>query len=256
MHANSPSSYFASLALHGAAALVIFALTFWMTRQPDVPPVIFELVAGPPTQPDATVAGADVPDVKVDLPEIKPFTPPVARPQPEEIPVPPKTEPRQAVKAPPKQEPKKAEPAKMSYDQFVKQHGRPKAPPKTTAAAPIKTPRINTDAITKDLVRSGGGGGTALTRPEADLMDQYLSRLVAAVKLAHERPPGLPEGLEVQVSFTLGANGDITNVRVSHPSGDPEFDRSAVEAFRRVGSIGPPPTRRGDTYTLRWRSVE
>lgn len=265
MHANSPSSYLASLALHGVAAVLIFGLTFWLARSPEVPPMIFELVAGPPTNPNATVADSGGPELDVDLPKIKPLSPEAMRPEPEVIPEPPKVEPKQAVKTPPKQEPKKTEPKKaevkkteppkqVSYDQFVKQHGKPQPKQVSKAPSPIKAPRINTEAITKDLTRGGGGGGgTALTRPEQDLLGNYLSQLIQALRLAHEKPPGVEEGLEAQVTFNIAANGDMTNVRITRSSGDPDFDRSAVEAFRRVGSIGPPPNRKADVWTLRFR---
>lgn len=269
MHAHSPSSYLASLALHGVLAALVFFLTFWVTRSPEVPPVIFELVAGPPTDPNATVAGASAADLKVDLPKIPPLSPEALRPQPEPVPVPPKAEPqpepkvtppappKQATKTPPKQEPKQppkqAEtPKQLTYDQFVKQHGTPQPKQTAKAPSPIKTPRINTTDITRDLVR-GGGGGTALTRPEQDLLATYLARLRQALLQAHERPPGLSDELEVQVTFNIGANGDMTNVRVTRSSGDADFDRSAVEAFRRVGSIGPTPNRKADVWTLRFR---
>jgi len=264
VQANSPSSYLASLALHGALAAVVFFLTFWVTRNPEVPPVIFELVAGPPTNPNATVAGSSEPDLQVDLPKIKPLSPEVTRPRPEPIPEPPKVEPppaptappTPATKTPPKPEPKPPEAQKkVTYDQFVKQHGAPQPKQASKAPAPIKTPRINTADITRDLVR-GGGGGTALTRPEQDLLATYLAQLRRALLLAHDRPAGLSDELEVQVTFNIAANGDISNVRVTRTSGDADVDRSAVEAFRRVGSIGPTPNRKADVWTMRFRVQE
>lgn len=264
MHANSPSSYVASLALHGLAALAIFALTFWVAQHPEVPPVIFELVAGPPTNPQATVAGVDAPELEVDLPKIKPLSPEVARPQPPE-PAPPEVAPKPVVKQPPaeakKAEPKKVEtkkaepPKQVTYEQFVKQHGRPQPKPITKSPAPIKAPRINTEAMIKELTR-GGAGGTALTRPEQDLLANYLAQLRQALGLAHEKPAGLSDELETQVTFNIAANGDISNVRVTRSSGDAEFDRSVVEAFRRVGSIGPTPNRKADVWTMRFRVMD
>lgn len=271
MQANSPSSYLASLALHGLAAALIFFLTFWISRQtPEIPPVIFELVSGPPTNPNATVAGTGAPEVEVDLPKITPLSKEAMRPEAEEVPAPtpPKTETKQAVKTPPKQEAKipretkKAdivkEPAKMSYDQFVKQHGKPQA--KTPAKAPgIKAPRINMDQALKELRQGGGGGGQggkAESREDQGLLANYIAQLNAALLRAYERPPAIEDGLEAQVTFSIAANGDISNIRITRSSGDPDFDRAAVEAFRRVGSIGPPPTRRADVWTLRFQASD
>lgn len=273
MQANSPSSYLASLALHGLAAGIIFAITVWISRQnPQIPPVIFELVAGPPTNPNATVAGTGTPEIEVDLPEIKPLSKEAMRPRVEETPAPtpatvqPKVETQQPVRIPPKQETRKVEPKKkaeepkkISYDQFVKQHGRPQ--PKQTAKAstnPVKVPRINMDQALKELRQGGGGGqgGKAETREDQGLLANYLAQLRMALQRAYERPPGVPDGLEVELTFSMAANGDISNVRVTRSSGDPDFDRAAAEAFRRVGSIGPIPNRRATVLTMRFQSTE
>ncbi|HYC72166.1 MAG TPA: TonB family protein [Opitutaceae bacterium] len=275
MHANSPSSYVASLALHALAAAVIFAATFWLARQPaEVPPVIFELVSGPPTNPNATVAGTGAPEVDVDLPKIKPLAPEAMRPPAAETPAPepPKAEPKQAVrpepkqavKTPPKQEPKKTEtkkpaeePAKMSYDQFVKQHGKPQPRQTTKAPTSAKAPQIKMGEVLKDWKQGGGGqGGTAETREDQGLLANYLAQLRQALFRAYERPPGVDDGLVAEVTFSLAANGDISNVRITGSSGDADFDRAAVEAFRRVGSIGPPPTRRSGVWTLKFRATD
>ena len=58
MHANSPNSIFVSLTLHAFVAAVILLSTLYVARQQEKAPVIFELVAGPPTAPDELVAPA------------------------------------------------------------------------------------------------------------------------------------------------------------------------------------------------------
>ncbi len=254
MQANSPSSYAASLALHALVAAVLFYLTWWVARQQEVPPVIFELVAGAPTDMNATEAGTTA-KLDVDLPKIKPLDPEITRPRPEPEQV--VTPLKQEVKTLPKQEPKKTEvkkadpPKQVSYDQFVKQHGKPE-PKVAKSSAPIRAPQLNTKDIVRDLVK-GGQGGTALTRPEQDMLANYIAQLIRALQLAHEKPPGLSDQLEAQVTFSIAANGDISNVRITRSSGDRDFDQSALDAFRRARSIGPTPNRKADTWTIRFR---
>ncbi len=255
MQANSPSSYAASLTLHALVAAVLFFLTYWVSRQQEVPPVIFELVAGAPTDMNATEAGSASPKLDLELPKIKPLDPEITRPRPEPEVV---TPPKQEVKTPPKQEPKKAEPKKVeqpkqvSYEDFKKSHKLPQPKQATQSTRPIPTPKLNTSDIVRDLVK-GGQGGTALTRPEQDLLASYIAQLIRALQLAHEKPPGLGDQLEAQVTFNIAANGDISNVRITRSSGDRDFDQSALDAFRRVRSIGPTPNRKADTWTIRFR---
>ncbi len=260
MQANSPSSYAASLALHALVAAVLFYLTWWVARQQEVPPVIFELVPGAPTDMNATEA-ATTAKLEVDLPKIKPLDPAITRPrpEPEQIVEPPKQE----IKTPPKPEPKKTEtkktevkkaepPTRVSYGEFIEQHGKPVARRPPRDAAPIKAPRITTDDIVRDIMRGGQGGATQ-SRPEQDMMATYFARLVRALQLAHEKPPGLSDQLEAQVAFSVAVNGDISDVRIARSSGDRDFDQSALDAFKRVGSIGPTPNRKAGSWTIRFR---
>lgn len=258
MRANSPGALMASLALHGAVVGLVLSMTYWLANRKIETPVIFELVAGPPDDPRSTAAPpAGGSDVKLTVPKVK--TPPKQEVVPEEADeaepeTPTKPDPKQAAKPVPKKEPAKT----MSYDQFVKKHGQPKAStPSNSAPRTARSPRVDTDSITRG-VKGGtgtrGGGGTAMTKPDQGLMDNYISQLLNALRLAHEKPPGLSDQLEVQVTFDISASGMITNARISRSSGDPDFDRSVLEAFRRVGSIGPTPNGRPDTWTVRFRT--
>lgn len=275
MRAASPSAYFLSLTLHGMVAAVLVLLTFFLTRPEVTKPMIFELVAGAPTAPGETEAPAFGNTLALKVPKMtapaRPAEPePVAEPveQPKAAPVQPeRAPPKQPVREPTKAkaEPRKTEPVKqaatVSYEDFVKQHGKPQA--KTPAPPrPMRAPRVDVAGITGGVRggstanTKGGGGGKVLSRAEQSLLENYIAQLIQALRLAHEKPAGLSEDLVVEVTFDIGVNGTINNARITRSSGYREFDRSALEAFRRVRSIGPVPDGRADTWTIKFRARE
>lgn len=266
MRANSPSSIFASLILHVFAAAVIFVTTVFVAQSNKVQPVIFELVAGPPTAPDELVApalGNTTKPVKLEVPKVNlpPEQPePVveektAVPEPvvrEKTPVPARTKPDPTIAKAMKKS------ARMSYQEYLKSHPTPKisAAPKPRSG---KVPRIDTQGIVGGVRGGstantrGGGGGNALSREQQDQLDTYISLLIQELKKAHEPPPGVSDQLETKVTFDITASGAILNPRISRSSGNRAFDESVLDAFRRMGSIGPTPTRRPDTWTVTFR---
>ncbi len=69
----------------------------------------------------------------------------------------------------------------------------------------------------------------------------YYERLVAALRAAHEMPGAVDALYLARVSFYLGADGTLSDVRVVAGSGNADFDRSVLAAFLRVRSIGAAP---------------
>jgi TonB family protein len=265
IHANA---FLASLLLHGAVVALVVFLTFYAARRDSTPPVIFELVAGPPTDRDALVAPAlgnsDKP-VKLDVPKVElPPEPPItqtvkteAPPVKEEvIPPPTKTKPTEAAKQIVR-DLKKSE--RMSYKDYLKKHPIPKeVPQQQTAKAGKGGPRIDAEGIAQGVrggstASKGGGGGKALTREEQSELNTYISFLINALREAHEPPSGVNDKLETKVTFDITAGGNILNPRITRSSGNREFDESVLAAFRKVGSIGPVPTGKADTWTLTFR---
>jgi TonB family protein len=270
MRANSPSSVFVSLTLHGVVAAIIFMTTVFVAQQDKTPPVIFELVAGLPTAPDELVApalGNTANKVTVDLPKAPEKPEPIVQevtkaPEPEvreEVPakpVPVKPKPDTSIA----KELKKRE--KVSYQQYLKSHPTPKPPAVAPAQSTGKVPRIDTEGIAEGVRggstanKRGGGGGKALTREEQSELNTYISFLINALKEAHEPPPGVSDKLEARVTFDITASGAILNPRIAKSSGNREFDESVLEAFRRVKSIGPTPNGKADTWTVTFRMKE
>ena len=279
MYARSPSSFVVSLTIHLLVAAFIFATTVYVSQQ-EKPPVIFELVAGPPTDRDALVAPAEgnsskpiklevpkieVPAQKIEPPsqEISSTTEPEVK---EEVTPQPKPPAKTPVKpAPPKpkadtsiaKEMKKS--ARVSYQDYLKKHPAPKTATTASTRRPVNVPRIDAQGIANGVRGGstsntrGGGGGKALTREEQSELNTYISFLLNALKEAHEPPPGVSDQLEAKVTFDITAAGSILNPRISKSSGDTAFDDSVIEAFRRVKSIGPTPNGKADTWTVTFR---
>lgn len=275
MHAKSPSSFVVSLTLHTFAAALIFFTTVYVVQQ-DKPPVIFELVAGPPTAPDELVApalGNSATPVKIEVPQKAELPPQVVAPPVQEVA--PSTEPEVREETPPKPAPVKPAPtkpktdtsiikemkksARVSYQDYLKKH----PPPKPSTGAPVQktanVPRIDAQGIPGGVRGGstantrGGGGGKALSREEQSELNTYISFLLNALKEAHEPPPGVNDQMEAKVTFDITASGSILNPRISKSSGDRAFDDSVIDAFHRVKSIGPTPNGKSDTWTVTFR---
>lgn len=283
MQAKSSSAFVVSLTLHAFVAGIIFLTTMYVAQKDKEAPVIFEMVAGPPTAPEQLIApalGNTTAKLKLDIPKVELPEPTPEPPQPEPQPDPTPPEP---VKKQPKAEPVKAEPvkpvknpapdkpkpptsmakemkqkARVSYQDYLKKHPTPKpappAPPRTG-----KVPKIDAQGIAGGVRggsvtnTKGGGGGKALTREEQSLYDTYFSFLISALKEAHEPPPGVSDRLEALVTFDITASGKVLNPRISRSSGNREFDESVLAAFRNVKSIGPTPDGKAGTFSVTFK---
>jgi colicin import membrane protein len=257
-----------SLIIHVFVAAVIFLTTIYVAQQ-DKPPVIFELVAGPPTAPDELVAPALGNSLTPVAPQPAKVEPPAPK-QPEAVPTP---EPEVREEPPAKPVPPKPKPdnsllkelkrnEKLSYKDYLKKHPAPKPAPAAPVQRTANVPRIDAQGIANGVRGGstsntrGGGGGKALTREEQSELNTYISFLLNALKDAHEPPPGVSDQLEAKVTFDITAGGSILNPRISKSSGNRDFDESVLEAFRRVKSIGPTPNGKADTWTVTFSNAK
>lgn len=263
MYARAPTAFFLSLLLHGTVVVAIVVLAFIVQQHTPPPVQVFELVAGPPTDLTATEApalGTPEGTVDVKIPEPPARAEPVkAEPAPPQAEVAKSTVRPEAKTTAPAQTPAKAEP-KVSYDQFVRQHGKPSTSRTASAGAPRATtvPKINAKGIAEGVIggspnSKGGGGGRALTAAQHTELEGYIARLVAALRQNHEKPPGLSDLLSADVEFLIAADGSISRMHIVRSSGNAAFDESCIDAFRRLGSIGPKPDGKNDTWVLTFR---
>ncbi len=248
MQAPTSNAFLLSLTLHVGVVLTLLGVAF-VVQQSRPPPVhVFELVAGPGNDLEATEAPAlGNPDGAIDVKIPTVPVPPQAR-------VTPSPETMIPVKTPAKSEPK------VSYKDFVAKH--PPAPSKSTASgAAAKAPQPKTHGIS-DGVAGGssrshaGAGGQALTAAQHTAMEGYLSRLITALRQNHQKPPGLSDLLKADVEYLVAPDGTISNVRIAESSGNAEFDQSCIEAFIRMGSAGPVPDGKAHTWITTFRMAE
>lgn len=263
MHARAPTAFFLSVLLHGTVVIAIVVLAFIVQQHTPPPVQVFELVAGPPTDLTATAAPAlgspegtvDVkipePPARVEPVKVEEAPPPVEASRPTARP-----EARTTVPARPAAKPE----TKLSYDEFVKEHGRPATSKSSSAGTPRATavPKINAKGIAEGVLggsssSKGGGGGRALTAAQRTELEGYIARLVTALRQNHEKPPGLSDLLSADVEFLIAADGTISRIHIVRSSGNAAFDESCIEAFRRMGSIGPKPDGKNDTWVLTFR---
>lgn len=224
MRANSPSAFFASLLLHAVVAAIIAALSLYIAQvqSQQRPPVIFDLVAGPPTAPDELVAPAlgNTLTLPKSAPKVnEPIRQPETAPEPvvetvktapveESIPTPPKEipKPKQKVKEVPKPKPPLTKEAKAVVNEMNKKRivsylnekkkidreiakqeaARRAAEARAKAAAAVKG--VDVQGIREGVLGGsptntrGGGGGKALSREEADELLVYQTLLKNELK--------------------------------------------------------------------------
>lgn len=133
--------------------------------------------------------------------------------------------------------------------------GKTKAAPKAAAPGPIRTAKIDAEGIAKGVVggstanKTGGAGGTALTRQEGDLTQAYIALIIQRIRQALESA-SFNDLFEVTVQFQVSATGAISNARIQGSSGSAEFDRAILNALQTIRPIGPPPTGKAETFRV------
>lgn len=289
MTAREQNGFLMSAALHGLVIAVAFLWSL-VAGLNDKPPVkILELVAGEGTNYGATEAPAlgSPGGVKLSIPDPTPPKAEPAQPAPEPV------APPAAPVAPPKAEPtakpppptqnfakqilrklynadakakrevakERAEEQKRITKEEFDRANKAKAAEKTASS---KVKRIDSEGIAKGVAggstanKTGGAGGRALTSTEGSARERYDAALIAALRraLEEEKPPGLSESLVATVVFHVGADGTLSNIRITKPSGSKEFDNAVRAAIRRAASIGPRPDHRGDDVELDFKAKE
>jgi len=271
MQARTPSAFFFSVTLHGAVVAAIVALAYVVQYNTRPPIHVFELVAGPPTDLTATEAPAlgnsdGTVEVKVNEPVAK-HEPVVAPPTP---PAPPAPAPPQAITPPVASTaplkttvhaPSRTELKRMTYEQYVKKYGPPTKARSATVAPGGRArpaPKIDVKGIAEGVLggssrSKGGGGGRALTATQRSELEGYIARLVTALRQNHEKPPGVSDLLEADVQFFIAPDGTISRIHIARSSGNDAFDQSCIDAFRLVGTVGPKPDGKSDTWTITFR---
>lgn len=98
----------------------------------------------------------------------------------------------------------------------------------------------------------GSGGGTGIGIDPADARRRMYLRWLWARIQGSWSTNDFPKQAALEgkqghaiVSYTVMPNGSVTNVRISRPSGFPDFDRKMVRAVMRAAPFGPLPAELG-----------
>jgi TonB family protein len=127
----------------------------------------------------------------------------------------------------------------MTEDEFRKEHGPAKANAVGIAGGVVGGSIAN---------KTGGAGGKALTREEANELDTYFSALLSRLHDTFDstKPTDVSDKLTAKVGFMLAADGSMSQVHILRSSGNDEFDSAAMEAVRHTHGIGPRPDNKGE----------
>ncbi len=269
MSVHTKSAVFTSVSIHVIAigALLLFVLLG--SCKEKTPLHVLELVSlpvdtvMPPLPPEAepldnvplTVPEiVEMPDIqRPDIPDLTPEPPP---PPPPKAPPPPTPTPKAPTPTPP------PPPKAISYEEFIRKEGRPTEPTQRTPAprpAP-KAPQIDLSQIRKGLERVAQPTSPTAAPPtqrELEAMAGFERMLTRQIDIAWNKPPeASARDLVTVVSFTVQADGRITDVRVTRSSGNSSFDNSTLAAVRNARGFGTPPNRQANTYTIPFRLAE
>jgi colicin import membrane protein len=285
MSATSPGAYGVSVLIHGAAVGLVLFFSYAASNISDDSPKILELVAGPGDNYAATEAPAlGVPGgVKLETPAMAhaapaptpaPAAPPIESAPLEAVPAPPaplkptktpkpvdmltelkRVEERREKRLEAKyKKEKEAEQKRITQEEFLKEQAAAKAGGKVS--------HVDAEGIRQGVIggstnnKVGGAGGKALTREEGSELDAYFSLLKARIKENHTPPEGVSDSLVAKLEFFVAADGSLSHVRILHSSGNPDFDRSVLEACEHTHSIGPRPDSRSETVQMTFKMRE
>ena len=237
--------------------------------EPVAPPPSEAKAPEPPKPPEPQKAPEPPkpPEPEVKLPSVEKPPPP----KPEAKPPEPKPEPKADAAKP---EPPKPAPAKPQTASAPKPADAKPADAKPADAKPAGKPNGKADATAADggdayaaaaekwraKGASGGGGGLGGTDTSGGPIGTpgygpggggqvvgleflaYQQRVVSTVKAAWVNVVTRP-GLVAKVRFQIGANGEVSGVKLEQASGDAAYDASVQRAVQRSNPLPPPPAR-------------
>lgn len=239
-----------SCAIHGAFFLFVIVASIVHFERKENKVHVFDLIS--PVTAEAKQAPEAFPEVKT--PDVKKAELQAHKTPIKQLPAPVKTEVTKSEPAAKKVTKPHPKPEKklVSYDEFVKKHGKPQtsAPPQVK---PVAVPRISTKGFSAQLqnvvVQDSVNGSWTQTNNTAFM--QYLAELKQKLDAVWLKPQSLSKltHLEALVEFTIEPSGKLNAVHVVGASGQPLFDESVIRAFTQLQSAGRPPD--GKRYSLR-----
>jgi protein TonB len=114
--------------------------------------------------------------------------------------------------------------------------------PSAGAGNSARAPRLGSGqgGTPADLAQRAGGKASTTARAQNAYFRWLFKRCHQQLVYPRTLATALEQG-ELVVSFTLRTDGSVADVKVSRPSGFPEFDDAAIVAVRRAAPFGPVP---------------
>lgn len=149
-------------------------------------------------------------------------------------------------------------PARGSYDEFLRQHGTAQIRVGAMRpAAPASVPQIDPKAVVDELLGPGGPAGSRDGESAAgDEAAAYFARLVEALRTAFDVPGTVDALYAAKVSFLLAGDGSLADVQLVRSSGNADYDRAVLVAFRSLRPVGPAPKGHSGRCTINFRLIE
>jgi colicin import membrane protein len=164
----------------------------------------------------------------VDASEFKP------RPKPKPRPAPRVKKPQPRVEAKPRPQPK-PKPKVVEAAKKPQPEPEPKPQPKAVEKPqPKPEPRITPDELAKLMAQELESPPDAAA---GEMSATFVALIQQAVVNNWSRPPSARNGMEAELQIQLIPTGEIVSVTVLRSSGNPAFDRSAVNAVEKAGSF-------------------
>jgi len=142
----------------------------------------------------------------------------------------------------------------LSYEEFIKQHGAPKAQKSVTPVKRKVTVKdIDTENLREDLEKALASDHwqevSRMTAVQQDEFQRYIGSLKAQINQAWNKPSQLSgRQFVATLRFTVSSKGVIYDVKITDSSKNELFDHSVLTAFDRVGRAAPTPD--GNAYSL------
>ena len=249
-----------------ALLLAIFALPLAQCQKPQpIQPVemidLGSLRPGPglpsptssPAPATSTQPASEIPNQESKIQNPVPQPTPTPEPEPEPLPEPPPTQKPEPIPTPTPVPalPKPKHQVKVSTAKKKVSVSSPTTESKTNAKEPSEPPGPSVSDIKNRLsskipAESGGGGGDGAGnagRPDgiADDFSWYRALIKQSIQSAWKKPP-IPAGEKIytEVEIKIAANGAVTFLQISKPSGDPAMDTSVEQAVRSTPRLAKP----------------
>ncbi|HSE85316.1 MAG TPA: TonB family protein [Candidatus Binatia bacterium] len=253
-----------SFLFHGALILSLFLVPFLPSgSRPSYPVYTVDLVGGekigrnnlgtelvPPSAPKAapkkTAEEVPPPPVQETKQETKKEKP---KPVEKEAPPEEKVALKEATKKEPKKEPTKDTKSESKTEESALDRVRERLIQSAVDRAKNRT-EVEQKPSKGDVISSGlgegegaaalgpGGRGGGVVKGMEFII--YQNRMLSSIK-DNWAWVGQKSNLKVVVHFSIKDNGEITGLKIVHPSGDPSYDESVLRAVKKSSPLPPPP---------------